>query len=78
MCRAPYLLVTGCSDSTVRFWSCELAGADVELNPLYVWTDWTSVSCTEHITVPGIGLVFDYIWANFSDSRGDAVHGMHP
>ncbi|XP_068239086.1 dmX-like protein 2 isoform X2 [Palaemon carinicauda] len=52
-CYAPYLLVTACSDNTVRFWRCRMTG--VGDNMEIQWQEWHMVSKDgkSAITVPG-------------------------
>ena len=47
-CLAPYILVTACSDNTVRFW-CNTGSPD------YSWEEWTmeAGSRDPSISVPG-------------------------
>ncbi|XP_069030192.1 dmX-like protein 2 isoform X2 [Embiotoca jacksoni] len=45
VCLAPYLIVTTCSDSRVRFWRCAVVGAngyggDIQDNRSYRWEPW--------------------------------------
>ncbi|XP_029901913.1 dmX-like protein 2 isoform X4 [Myripristis murdjan] len=42
VCLAPYLIVTTCSDSRVRFWRCAVEGeeTDSEDNRVYRWEPW--------------------------------------
>lgn len=45
MCLAPYLIVTTCSDSRVRFWRCAVegdveSGGDKQDNRAYAWEPW--------------------------------------
>ncbi|XP_072237004.1 dmX-like protein 2 isoform X4 [Leuresthes tenuis] len=45
VCLAPYLIVTTCSDSRVRFWHCAVEGADAcngddRDNRVYRWEPW--------------------------------------
>ena len=46
-CFAPYIIVTACSDSTVRFWKCKITKSDVDekkakrkLITAYEWVEW--------------------------------------
>ncbi|KAK3861276.1 hypothetical protein Pcinc_032726 [Petrolisthes cinctipes] len=52
-CYAPYVLVTACSDNTVRFWRCRMTGraADTRVQ----WQEWHMVSKdgSSIIKVPG-------------------------
>ncbi|XP_028257117.1 dmX-like protein 2 isoform X6 [Parambassis ranga] len=44
VCLAPYLIVTTCSDSRVRFWRCDVDGDDGDddhNNRVYHWEPWT-------------------------------------
>ena len=42
-CFAPYLLVTGCSDGTVRFWNCQVTAND-DQSDTYEWVEWQMFS----------------------------------
>ena len=41
-CYAPYVLVTGCSDNTVRFWKCRMTGEHPDID--VQWTEWSMIS----------------------------------
>ncbi|XP_050731976.1 dmX-like protein 2 isoform X2 [Eriocheir sinensis] len=59
-CYAPYVLLTACSDNTIRFWSCRVSGGGgggcggVRLS----WQEWAMVGCggQSAIKVPGLPL----------------------
>ncbi|GLH09345.1 Rabconnectin, partial [Gryllus bimaculatus] len=38
-CFAPYILVTACSDSTIRFWKCKISGGEPPRRT-YEWCEW--------------------------------------
>ncbi|XP_047120921.1 dmX-like protein 2 [Schistocerca piceifrons] len=38
-CFAPYIIVTACSDSTIRFWKCKVTKKD-EKKKNYEWCEW--------------------------------------
>ncbi|KAK7072832.1 DmX-like protein 1 [Halocaridina rubra] len=52
-CYAPYVLVTACSDSTVRFWRCRMSGGGKNIH--IQWQEWHMVSKDgkSAIKVPG-------------------------
>ncbi|XP_071522289.1 dmX-like protein 2 [Panulirus ornatus] len=52
-CYAPYVLVTACSDNTIRFWRCRMSGE--EENIQIQWQEWHMVSKDGRsaIKVPG-------------------------
>ncbi|KAK8379722.1 hypothetical protein O3P69_019607 [Scylla paramamosain] len=56
-CYAPYVLVTACSDNTIRFWGCRLLGGAAGGVKL-TWQEWGMVSCggESAIRVPGLPL----------------------
>lgn len=44
-CFAPYIIVTACSDSTVRFWKCNVSEGvnDAKNNLGYEWKEWEMI-----------------------------------
>uniref|UniRef100_A0A8C7J9X9 Dmx-like 2 n=1 Tax=Oncorhynchus kisutch TaxID=8019 RepID=A0A8C7J9X9_ONCKI len=63
VCLAPYLIVTTCSDSRVRFWRCSVEGGETTLgceegeNRIYHWEPWALLNEEEDnnsaVCVPG-------------------------
>ncbi|KAJ8249356.1 hypothetical protein GJAV_G00233900 [Gymnothorax javanicus] len=59
VCLAPYLIVTTCSDSCVRFWRCEVgkAGGSAGVQGMYRWEPWALMNEEEvnnsTVSVPG-------------------------
>uniref|UniRef100_A0A8K9VFQ7 Dmx-like 2 n=1 Tax=Oncorhynchus mykiss TaxID=8022 RepID=A0A8K9VFQ7_ONCMY len=63
VCLAPYLIVTTCSDSRVRFWRCSVEGGETALgceegeNRIYHWEPWALLNEEEDnnsaVCVPG-------------------------
>lgn len=62
VCLAPYLIVTTCSDSRVRFWRCAVEAddgysEDVQDNRAYHWEPWALMNEEEDnnssVCVPG-------------------------
>lgn len=62
-CFAPYIIVTACSDSTVRFWKCKITKSDAndkkvkkKLVTAYEWVEWEMLR-KDHksiIEIPGM------------------------
>ncbi|XP_031780869.1 dmX-like protein 2 isoform X2 [Nasonia vitripennis] len=52
-CFAPYIIVTACSDSTVRFWKCKVNKTSEEENaPLhYEWCEWEMIRKDKESTI---------------------------
>ncbi|KXJ76162.1 hypothetical protein RP20_CCG010172, partial [Aedes albopictus] len=54
-CFAPYIIVTACSDSTVRFWKCKApksdASAESKLNFKYEWFEWEMIRKDQESTI---------------------------
>ncbi|XP_035791967.1 dmX-like protein 2 isoform X1 [Anopheles albimanus] len=54
-CFAPYIIVTACSDSTVRFWKCKTKnrGADRSSDdpPRYEWCEWEMIRKDQESTI---------------------------
>jgi len=40
-CFAPYVFVTACSDSTLRFWKCKISKTADEVS--YQWVEWEMI-----------------------------------
>ncbi|XP_069954424.1 dmX-like protein 2 isoform X5 [Cherax quadricarinatus] len=55
-CYAPYVLVTACSDNTVRFWRCRMSGEGENFQ--IQWQEWHMISKDgkSAIKVPGLPL----------------------
>ncbi|XP_063708500.1 dmX-like protein 2 isoform X2 [Culicoides brevitarsis] len=53
-CFAPYLIVTACSDSSVRFWKCNVTSTQ-EINnenvPCYEWKEWEMIRRNHESTI---------------------------
>ena len=49
MCLAPYLIVTTCSDSRVRFWHCTVEGSEEaeQGTRAYRWAPWALLNDEE-------------------------------
>ena len=54
-CLAPYLLVTACSDDTVRFWRTKLVTSEAQTEAKFEWEEWQmeSFEGVSAIQVPG-------------------------
>uniref|UniRef100_A0A182QT69 RAVE complex protein Rav1 C-terminal domain-containing protein n=1 Tax=Anopheles farauti TaxID=69004 RepID=A0A182QT69_9DIPT len=59
-CFAPYIIVTACSDSTVRFWKCKStqrggvktgSGNDEQSVPRYEWCEWEMIRKDQESTI---------------------------
>ncbi|XP_062554540.1 dmX-like protein 2 isoform X3 [Armigeres subalbatus] len=54
-CFAPYIIVTACSDSTVRFWKCKAPKSDAsiesKLNFKYEWFEWEMIRKDQESTI---------------------------
>ena len=49
-CLAPYLLVTACSDDTVRFWRTKLVTTGIDHNEAtFEWEEWQMESAEGHL-----------------------------
>ena len=42
-CFAPYIIATACSDSTVRFWKCNVNETSSKNDNKYVWCEWEMI-----------------------------------
>lgn len=45
-CRAPYLLVTTCSDDKMRYWYCKTSKDDFNDEIKYSWQEWKLMNDT--------------------------------
>lgn len=65
-CYAPYVLVTACTDNTVRFWRCRMTGEGDATQ--IQWEEWRMVSKDgkSAIKVPGELTSFSYFFNIFS------------
>lgn len=54
ICNSPYLIVTTCSDATIRFWKCYFEEMNSVSNE-YRWVQWNSVENPEAFSIPIIG-----------------------
>ncbi|KAG7196962.1 hypothetical protein KM043_000228 [Ampulex compressa] len=50
-CFAPYIIVTACSDSTIRFWKCKVARDRPEDQPSYEWCEWEMIRKDQESTI---------------------------
>ncbi|XP_058830025.1 dmX-like protein 2 isoform X3 [Topomyia yanbarensis] len=53
-CFAPYILVTACSDSTVRFWKCKVtksANEKEQISLNYDWCEWEMIRKDQESTI---------------------------
>ncbi|XP_058066512.1 dmX-like protein 1 [Anopheles bellator] len=54
-CFAPYIIVTACSDSTVRFWKCKTtnrrAGEEPTAATRYEWCEWEMIRKDQESTI---------------------------
>ncbi|XP_039758479.1 dmX-like protein 2 isoform X1 [Pararge aegeria] len=49
-CLAPYILATACSDSTLRFWKCNVTKKDNDLLD-YTWKEWEMMNKDQESTI---------------------------
>ncbi|XP_066993059.2 dmX-like protein 2 isoform X2 [Anabrus simplex] len=49
-CFAPYIIVTACSDSTIRFWKCKVTKAG-EKSKNYEWCEWEMTRKDQESTI---------------------------
>ncbi|XP_011309847.1 dmX-like protein 2 isoform X2 [Fopius arisanus] len=49
-CFAPYIVVTACSDSTVRFWKCKVTKSDDD-QLQYEWREWEMIRKDQESTI---------------------------
>ncbi|XP_066592575.1 dmX-like protein 2 [Prorops nasuta] len=50
-CFAPYIIVTACSDSTIRFWKCNVTKTDIEGKLNYEWCEWEMIRKDQESTI---------------------------
>ncbi|XP_001850447.2 dmX-like protein 2 isoform X2 [Culex quinquefasciatus] len=50
-CFAPYIVVTACSDSTVRFWKCKVTKNGSETSFKYEWCEWEMIRKDQESTI---------------------------
>lgn len=51
-CFAPYIIVTACSDSTVRFWKCKVTKKEGNAsNFQYVWREWEMIKKNQESSI---------------------------
>lgn len=53
-CFAPYIIVTACSDSTTRFWKCNINSTldnNSEVQLSYEWSEWKMLSKNQESTI---------------------------
>ncbi|XP_051173146.1 dmX-like protein 2 isoform X1 [Leptopilina boulardi] len=50
-CFAPYIVVTACSDSTVRFWKCKVTKVGEENQLNYEWCEWEMIRKDKESTI---------------------------
>ncbi|XP_043473124.1 dmX-like protein 2 isoform X3 [Leptopilina heterotoma] len=50
-CFAPYIVVTACSDSTVRFWKCKVTKIGEENQLSYEWCEWEMIRKDKESTI---------------------------
>ncbi|XP_045501506.1 dmX-like protein 2 [Colias croceus] len=48
-CLAPYILATACSDSTLRFWKCNVTKKDDDFE--YTWKEWEMMNKDQESTI---------------------------
>ncbi|XP_045511959.1 dmX-like protein 2 isoform X5 [Pieris brassicae] len=48
-CLAPYILATACSDSTLRFWKCDVTKKDDDFE--YSWKEWEMMNKDQESTI---------------------------
>lgn len=65
-CLAPYLLVTACSDGTLRFWRCDLTS----IEPVY---SGQSLSHTSHSELNMSTVSFEYTMEEFCISKKPSI-----
>ena len=54
-CLAPYVIVTACSDKTIRFWRARMSALENAGQPQFEWEEWKMASSDGNsaIEVPG-------------------------
>ncbi|XP_012281901.1 dmX-like protein 2 isoform X2 [Orussus abietinus] len=50
-CFAPYIVVTACSDSTVRFWKCIVTKSEYDEQLSYEWREWEMIRKDQESTI---------------------------
>lgn len=50
-CFAPYIVVTACSDSTVRFWKCKVTKTGKSEQLEYEWREWEMIRKDQESTI---------------------------
>ncbi|XP_046412753.1 dmX-like protein 2 isoform X1 [Neodiprion fabricii] len=50
-CFAPYIVVTACSDSTVRFWKCKVTKTGKDNILSYEWCEWEMIRKNQESTI---------------------------
>lgn len=50
-CFAPYIIVTACSDSTIRFWKCKVTKTGVNDTLNYDWCEWEMIRKDQESTI---------------------------
>lgn len=57
-CFAPYIIVTACSDSTVRFWKCQVTKTNEKEKGSreYNWCEWEMIRKDQESTIDISGM----------------------
>ncbi|XP_033329143.2 rabconnectin-3 alpha isoform X7 [Megalopta genalis] len=50
-CFAPYIIVTACSDSTIRFWKCKVTKNPPDEKLCYEWCEWEMLRKDQESTI---------------------------
>ncbi|XP_053977802.1 dmX-like protein 2 isoform X7 [Hylaeus volcanicus] len=50
-CFAPYIIVTACSDSTIRFWKCKVTKGEPDDKLRYEWCEWDMTRKDQESTI---------------------------
>lgn len=50
-CFAPYIVVTACSDSTIRFWKCKVTKTQSNTKLHYEWCEWEMIRKDQESTI---------------------------
>nr|XP_034195930.1 dmX-like protein 2 isoform X6 [Osmia lignaria] len=50
-CFAPYIIVTACSDSTIRFWKCKVTKDPPDDKLQYEWCEWEMIRKDQESTI---------------------------
>lgn len=56
-CFAPYIVVTACSDSTIRFWKCKVTKSQPDDKLHYEWCEWEMIRKDQESTIDITGTV---------------------